>query len=316
MLSLNRNFTPDSGRLLHLRTPKSTKNVRIDAGFVAGDEISSHYDPMIAKLIVRGATRASAIQRLRNALEEYEIVGPVTNIEFLKKICENEAFLAAQVDTNFIKKHSQDLFMKAHIEHEVYAQAALGLLLQETEKQMGDSLVGHQGAAFGFGPSFQHREFSFVDQAANSGSDKAETRVRLEQVGPNVYDILVNDVHYPAVKGKLNPTSRSITGYYPHTRLETTIVNDEGDIHLFQRGRHHRIQCPTPAWMEKALGIKELATSVLAPMPCKVLHVEVEEGDVVTKGQPLVVIESMKMETVITSPKDGIILRIVHQRGV
>ena len=68
--------------------------------------------------------------------------------------------------------------------------------------------------------------------------------------------------------------------------------------------------------MEKALGMKDVANSVLAPMPCKVLRVEVQAGDEVEKDQPLVVIESMKMETVIRSPQKGKIARVVHQQGV
>ena len=67
--------------------------------------------------------------------------------------------------------------------------------------------------------------------------------------------------------------------------------------------------------MEKALGITETVNSVLAPMPCKVLSVEVQGGNTVKKDQVLVVIESMKMETVIRSPTDGVIKRVVHGKG-
>ncbi len=67
---------PDSGRLLHVQTPKETEDVRIDAGFVQGDEVTAYYDPMIAKLIVRGPTRQAALQRMLTALESYQIVGP------------------------------------------------------------------------------------------------------------------------------------------------------------------------------------------------------------------------------------------------
>lgn len=69
------NFMPDSGKLIHLRTPILSDSVRIDAGFVEGDTISSAYDGMIAKLIVSGATREVALRKLNIALEEYEVVG-------------------------------------------------------------------------------------------------------------------------------------------------------------------------------------------------------------------------------------------------
>ena len=71
---------PDSGQLVHLKAPDRSEDVRIDAGFVQGDEITSHYDPMIAKLIVRGPTRRAALQRMRAALAGYEIVGPKSEL--------------------------------------------------------------------------------------------------------------------------------------------------------------------------------------------------------------------------------------------
>jgi 3-methylcrotonyl-CoA carboxylase alpha subunit len=70
-----------------------------------------------------------------------------------------------------------------------------------------------------------------------------------------------------------------------------------------------------PKWAAKALGVKDLANSVLAPMPCKVLRVDVQEGDEVKRDQPLVVIESMKMETVIRAPHDGVVAKVVHKAG-
>ena len=81
------NFIPDSGKLVHVRTPILSEDVRVDAGFVKGDEVSSHYDPMISKLIVRGPSREVAIAKLEQALGAYEIVGPTTNIDFLKRVC-------------------------------------------------------------------------------------------------------------------------------------------------------------------------------------------------------------------------------------
>jgi 3-methylcrotonyl-CoA carboxylase alpha subunit len=107
-----------------------------------------------------------------------------------------------------------------------------------------------------------------------------------------------------------------VTSFFPHTRLDTTVVRDEDTIIAFQRGSQYRLTVPRAGWMEKALGMKDVTNSVLAPMPCKVLRVEVQAGDIVEKDQALVVIESMKMETVIRSPQRGTIARIVHQSGV
>lgn len=98
--------------------------------------------------------------------------------------------------------------------------------------------------------------------------------------------------------------------------MDTTIVRDDEDsVIAFQRGTQYRLTVPRAKWMDKALGMKDVANSVLAPMPCKILRVEVQAGDTVERDQPLVVIESMKMETVIRSPQRGTISRVVHQQG-
>jgi 3-methylcrotonyl-CoA carboxylase alpha subunit len=309
------NFIPDSGLLLHLRTPKPTATVRIDAGFVAGDEVSSHYDPMIAKLIVQGPTREAAIQKLRAALEEYEVAGPITNIEFLKRMCVSPDFVAGDVETGYIEKHHDELFKTEPPAPEVYAQAALGLALQEISAARSDTFVGPPISAAGFGAGFQQREYNLIEVPANGKGDSTATPVQIRQTAPSKFDVKVGDEQYHDVISTLG-TSNSLSTFYPHTRLATTFIRDGDRLTLFQQGKQYRLQLAMPKWAEKALGIKDVTNSVLAPMPCKVLRVEVEEGDTVKKDQPLVVIESMKMETVIRSPHDGVIAKIVHRKGV
>ncbi|KAF2492987.1 3-methylcrotonyl-CoA carboxylase-like protein subunit alpha [Lophium mytilinum] len=309
------NFIPDSGLLLHLKTPKVTPTVRVDAGFVAGDEVSSHYDPMIAKLIVQGPTREAALQKLHSALEEYEIAGPVTNIEFLKKVCVSPDFIAGNVETGYIEKHREELFERETMKPEVLGQAAIGLLLQETEKLEHDAFARASGSVVGFGSGYQQREFHLVEIPADGKGDSTATTVRVRQTSPGKFNVEVNDTEYLNVESVLDPASKTITSFYPHTRLATTFIQDEERVILFQQGKQYRLQLAVPKWAEKALGIKDVTNSVLAPMPCKVLRVEVQEGDTVVKDQPLVVIESMKMETVIRSPHDGVIAKVVHGKG-
>ncbi|KAF2714470.1 hypothetical protein K504DRAFT_368146 [Pleomassaria siparia CBS 279.74] len=308
------NFVPDSGLLLHLRTPKPTSTVRIDAGFVAGDEVSSHYDPMIAKLIVQGPTREAAIQKLRAALEEYEVAGPITNIEFLKRLCVSPDFVAGDVETGYIGKHHEELFTPQPPAPEVYVQAALGLALQDISAARSDAFAGPLISAAGFGAGFQHRECNLVEISADGKGDAKATPVQIQQTGPSKFDITVGDQMYHDVISTFD-ASNTITTFYPSTRLATVFIRDGDRLTLFQQGRQYRLQLATPQWAEKALGIKDVTNSVLAPMPCKVLRVEVAEGDTVKKDQPLVVIESMKMETVIRSPHDGVIARVVHGKG-
>lgn len=316
ILICGRDFVPDSGQLSHLRLPRTTETVRVDAGFRAGDEVSSYYDPMIAKLIVQGATREIAIRKLHAALEDYEIVGPITNIEFLKKICQNPGFIAGDVETGFISKRKQLLFEKHVIEPETYAQAALGMFFLEasslTRKNWNN--LGHQS---GFGESFQKRSYRLIPNIVDGKKDSLETRVEIEQLRAGVFRVAVDGTTtYASIASHYDSNNRTIRSYFPHMRLETRMIAKEGNITLFQQGLQYSLQTVTPRWIEKALGIKDQAHSVLAPMPCKILRVDVSEGDNIKKDQVLVVIESMKMETVIRSPQDGTISRIVHRQGV
>ncbi len=311
-----RNFIPDSGKLLHISTPSASPTVRIDAGFVAGDEVSSHYDPMISKLIVSGPTRLAALHKLRAALEAYEIAGPVTNIEFLKKLCMSPDFIAGDVETGYIPKHHDELFTRITTPPEVFAQAALGVILEERLQMPSAPLFILPTSMVGFGSGFQVRELSLVVDYADGKESPSPTRVVIRQTAPSLFDITVAETTYPNVTTEYDPAVKTLTSFFPHARLDARFMRADSGLTLFQRGRQHRLRLAAPKWAEKALGTKDAANSVVAPMPCKVLRVEVSEGERVKRDQPLVVIESMKMETVIRSPSDGVIKRIVHRKGV
>ncbi|KAJ5251661.1 hypothetical protein N7489_002071 [Penicillium chrysogenum] len=289
-------FIPDSGRLLHVRTPATSDDIRIDAGFVQGDDVSAHYDPMIAKLIVRGADREEALRKLAAALEEYEVAGPVTNIEFLKTICKSPDFIAGEI-----------------IEEEVLAQVALACLHRDAVSGARSS-AGVAGSTVGFTPSYQERQLSFTEVTVPGSSDGTTFNVRVQQTGDDTFNVEVGGRIFEQVVSRMDQTSHIVTSFFAHTRLDTTVIRDEDTLIAFQRGTQYRLTVPRARWMEKALGLKDVTNSVLAPMPCKVLRVEVQAGDVVEKDQPLVVIESMKMETVIRSPQRGTIARVVHKR--
>src|SRR5690606_10242251 len=98
------NFLPDTGKLLVYKTP-SGPGVRVDDSFEEGMEIPIHYDPMIAKLIVHGATRDEAIARMIRAIDEYTIVGVETTLDFCKYVLRHEAFRSGRFDTGFIGRH-------------------------------------------------------------------------------------------------------------------------------------------------------------------------------------------------------------------
>ena len=308
-------FIPDSGLLKYLRTPPVSDNVRLDAAVVAGDEISAHYDPMIAKLIVRGPTRDIAIRKLHSALGHYHIAGVVTNINFLRRICDNESFVAGQVETGFISSHKATLFSEPQIGNEVYIQAVLAVLLSHASRRwVGVEILPIPQPGFASTP--QSRRLELHRTKADGSPDTSAVVVEVMSSTPGLFDVQVDNKLYSDVASQWDSRSRTVTSFFPHTRLESQVIEDANNLTIFQQGQQYRLQLAMPSWFEKAMGVKDAAHSVLAPMPCKILRVQVQLGDEVKKDQILVVIESMKMETSIRSPQDGVVSRVVHQEGV
>ncbi len=101
-------FLPAVGTVARFIPPEGP-GIRVDSGIQSGDEITIHYDPMIAKLIVYDATRAGAIRRMLSALDQTVILGTTTNIPFLRALLEHPTFVAGQVDTRFVDDHLQSL---------------------------------------------------------------------------------------------------------------------------------------------------------------------------------------------------------------
>ncbi|KAK7752506.1 hypothetical protein SLS62_005474 [Diatrype stigma] len=345
------NFIPDSGQLVHLATPRTAadlfspgeeggdrdRDIRIDAGFVEGDAVTEAYDGMIAKLIVRGRDRETAVRKLELALRDYEVAGLSTNIEFLKRLCRAPAFVAGDVETGFIEKWREELFSPAPVEPEVYVQAALfGLFASSLDRPQQQALGGGgpHGESLGFGESWgSERKFTFksLDDTpdAREGDHGVLVDVSIVQKGHQFFDARVvtrksgggsngeegevkvfenivssssipNSNPHPSQLSKgtdvttaaTAATKRRLVTFFPDTRIETTVVQDPNrgnQLSVFQRGAKTELALADPAWYEKALGLKEAAASVVAPMPCKILKNEVQEGDTVEKGTPLVV---------------------------
>ena len=299
----DKGFFPDSGKLVHLATPQTDADVRIDAGFVEGDTVSEAYDGMIAKLIVRGPDRETAIRKMELALREYEVVGLSTNIEFLKRLCRSQAFIEGDVETGFIDQWKDELFRPRHTSDEVFAQAALGLLGSQIKSGVA---AGPHGGTLGFGEAGlqSSRCFAFRvrNDAAPEDSEPEVAQVEVTQRGNGLYSISVsrNNTETPAVvfenvisePSLASATKTKLTSFFPLARVESTLVQDPAapeKLTVFQLGEKTELTLVSPGWFDKALGLKEVVGSVVAPMPCKILRNEVAEGQEVEKGAPLVV---------------------------
>jgi 3-methylcrotonyl-CoA carboxylase alpha subunit len=319
-------FMPDSGKLVHALLSESVQkdeDIRLDWGFGTGSVISEAYDGMIAKLIVRGETRERAIAKMESALREFEIVGVSTNVEFLKRLCQAEAFIAGDVETGFIDKWRDELFKPRHIKSEVIAQAALGVVSLQRGAQPPHGL----SLGFGDASAFAERNLAFKVLDGYSDQEGEVINASVIQTGRGLYTVSITRkgedapevFENVACNAKAEGSITRLHSFFPQESIKSSVVSQESEndtkIAIFQDGVKTDLALLPPAWYEKALGLKEVTASVAAPMPCKILKNEVEEGQEVKKGTPLVVIESMKMETVIRSPQDGIIKKLAHKAG-
>lgn len=314
-----KDFLPSSGEIVHMQLP-TTGKPRLDVTFKEKSTVSSLYDPMIGKLIVKGETREEALSKLRRALQEFEIVGPVTNIEFIKRIIETEAFGGSDpegLETGFIPKNKAELIRPFEVPDMVYAQAALSQVAVPLE--VTDAFGRFSGAnSWSYS---QVRTVEFTDSADESKTVK----VRTIQTGPHSFRVVVDErdplevynVFYePGVKPSGSPV-RKLHIQFETAQFVNTVVPIQDAVHVFHKGIHYTLEQPQPKWLATALGVKETKNSVVAPMPCKIMRLadNIATGQRVEKDQELLIIESMKMETTIRAPKAGVIKKIAHEAG-
>jgi len=248
---------------------------------------------MIAKLIVHGKDRSEALTMLRRALGEYQVVGPSTNIEFLKAVASHPEFAAGPVETSFIPTHHDELFQAVEIPPEVLAQAALFLTLQ------GQLALVRTGAPYDPWSALAHRRFGDVSEKTFTFDDHS-VKVRAH-TGSN-FEIIIGNSTLPATATLLSPTEMAT--HLPSARVQSTIVPAGHKLHIFSAGHQYTLTQP-PTLAEESIASTQTTDSLTSPMPATVIEVRVKEGDEVKSGQICCVLESMKMEINIRAGRDG-----------
>jgi 3-methylcrotonyl-CoA carboxylase alpha subunit len=303
-----RDFLPSTGRLLHVAFPAQSRAVRIDAGVDAGDEITPWYDPMIAKLIVHGADRAQALARLRAALAEVEIAGVATNVEFLRRVAASRAFSDADLDTGLIERCRDELLpAPGDAPREILAAAAFAELAdeeagaREQARRSGDPHSPWHGVDGWRLNEDSHHDFVFLD-----GEREHAVRVRFLAEGLE----LSIDGKDHALEARA--AGRALSLALDGRGFKATAVREGASWHVFCGGASRHL-----ALKQHAQGDgKEAVTGLLsAPMPGKIVKVMVEAGRKVTKGEPLLILEAMKMEHTITAPADGVVKELHYAAG-
>ncbi len=306
----DRDFLPATGLLAHLRFPKDSQHVRIDTGVRQGDTVSMHYDPMIAKLIVWDHTREGCLRRMANALTETQVVGVTSNIDFLYSLVTHHAFQDAHLDTGFIERHHEQLFPgNIQVSENILCLAALYILLERSRQA---AITAATTADTG---SPWHSTHGWRANLDNSEEIQLEDRsnqhpVLVHHRGAG-YELELADRKI-IVDGSLDD-SGEMTATIDGTRTHVTVVTRENEITLLHNGNSFQLNVIDSG--EQGTEDDTTAGSLSSPMPGKVVQVLVSEGDSVSKGTALLILEAMKMEHTITAPIDGVVSGLHYHEG-
>jgi propionyl-CoA carboxylase alpha chain len=304
-----RGFLPSTGRLVKFRAPPAeSKTVRVDTGVYEGGEISMYYDSMIAKLIVHGATREQAIERMSDALNGFVIRGISSNIPFQAALMQHPRFISGVFNTGFIAEEYADGFDASMVPHD--DPALLAAIAAFTRLRYIHRVVKIGGQHPGFGRKVTSDWVAVIngDQyplvAAQTKGGMIITH------GDKVYDIVSDwsfgdQLFSGTVNGQpicLQVERQGITYRISHFGLQIAPVV------MTPRAAHLLSLMPKKA-------PPDLSKFLLSPMPGLLREVAATEGQEVKAGEKLVVIEAMKMENILKADHDVKIKKIVAQPG-
>ncbi len=304
-------FLPATGRIVHLATPPASRHVRVDAGVAAGDEISPHYDPMIAKLIVWDRDRASTLARMRDALEQFQVVGLATNVAFLGRLVSSRAFGSADLDTGLIERTRDELFPPpAPATDEILAAATLSELLRhDRETRRHAAASGDPWSPWGGSDGWRLNQDNHHVLVFREGERQVAVTAHYRKGGRY-------EVELPGgrrtLSGELTDAT-TIRAWLDDEELAATVVREGAVLDVFRGAERHTLELHDP-WLAEVAG--DVHTGGLAaPMPGKVIAVLVQAGATVERGAPLVIMEAMKMEHTITAPAAGTVQEILYRVG-
>ncbi|HXV19758.1 MAG TPA: biotin carboxylase N-terminal domain-containing protein [Desulfuromonadales bacterium] len=306
----SRDFLPATGKLEALHFPAESAHLRIDTGVRQGDRVAIHYDPLLAKLLALGDDREEARRRLQRLLGETLVAGVTTNLDFLAAVLAHPGYAKAEIDTGFIERHRPALFpAPGPAPAEAKVLAALFLLLCRT-------VTAKEAASASADPwSPWHRTDGW---RLNGGSCRPFTLRDGEEEFTVVLrrrqDGWLAEVAHDrlAVEGALTESGEmavEIAG----RRVSARAAVQAAELTLLFEGRRYRFGLGEQRG--EGHGAENAGGRLTAPMPGRVLAVLVEPGARVRRGEPLLVLEAMKMEHTIAAPADGVVKEVHFQAG-
>jgi len=289
-----RGFLPSSGALYAFRSAAGD-DIRLETGVREGDTVSPHYDPMIAKLVVRGDDREAAVACLSAALAATRIAGVANNRSFLSAVAAHPEFIAGGADTGFVDRHGGVLAPPPEpAPEQALALACRDAMAHRADKAVLDGLLTkdpyspwHGAGGWRLNGAARHR-FRYLDGDRDRLVSVISTGQGLEfEVDGTAFALVASD--------------------------NGTVAFGDGEVTVFTGGGAYRLVDHDPLVM--ADGDMASDGRLTAPMPGRVVAVMAETGDAVTRGTALMVIEAMKMEHTIAAPADGRVERFAYGPG-
>jgi propionyl-CoA carboxylase alpha chain len=303
-----REFLPSTGRLVRYRPPAEGDGVRVDCGVREGGEISIYYDPMIAKLITYGDTRAAAIEKMRGALDAYYIRGVSHNVPFLAALMAHPRFAAGRLTTGFIAEEYPDGFSEECLVHDdprliVAVAAAI------------HHRVTRRTAAIGGGRPMP-TDTGLI--AVMGLEERKEFPLTVIETDTGV-SVMVDDRTF-AVQGTWRPGNPLFDGAVDGKRVCIQVDREGVRYRLSHAGGASDILIARKKVVElnRLMLHKpppDLSRFLLSPMPGLLLSLNCAEGDTVKAGETLAIVEAMKMENVLRATSDGTVKTVLAKAG-
>jgi 3-methylcrotonyl-CoA carboxylase alpha subunit len=297
-------FLPETGHMAVFVTPEIVEdsNVRLDTGVVSGDTISVYYDPMIAKLITWGEDREEAARLMQRALAETEVIGVTTNLGFLQQLLRHPAYLAGDTDTGFIAKHRSALLQTQAVDAFVLAAACACVLTDEAPSLDDDPWSSNAGWRINGAAS------RLIEFKAAGRDEPIECNVDIEH-GVRYYR--QGGIRAPFAWMLRDDGTMNVK--LGEAKIVVSVVRAGDALTVITETGRAELRLFDPFHFEGDDSVNE--GRLTAMMPGRVVKLLANEGDKVKKGQALIIMEAMKMEHTIVSPRDGVIERVAFKTG-
>lgn len=308
-------FLPSIGKLKVLNLPQhvvfENGDIRIDGGVQQGDTISPYYDPMIAKLIVRGENRDQARMRMVQVLDQIQCLGVHTNISFLRRLMLDKSFANADLDTGLIQKQHDELFPERKpASSKTLALAVASILLNQSHTNSLNSDNNDPWSLNNF-----WRLTNTYTRSIILVENKQVNKLRLIK-DHNKFKLVINELaHDFEWQGQVqNNNSAKLQVKLDSMLLSATTIIDGQYIHVYENGNEYIFDTIEPGLYGESQQESYLG-DLNAPMPGKIISIDVNVGDAVKSGDSLLVMEAMKMEHTIHAPFDGTVEEIFFNIG-